>query len=167
MFVASTVFRVASLSFILVYLDNWSIIPIIILWTLNLILRSSVRVSHAETVVRGSAHSGTRGETVLVVEDAEQDTRFEANPLVKGDPKIRFYAGAPLITADGTRLGSLCVIDTKPRKFTQEQAQARSSPRMCKLRTGCESPVPAPETHSAAARYAIVSISPASCRCRS
>ena len=54
-------------------------------------------------------------DDVLVIPDAYQDERFKNNPLVLGSPFIRFYAGAPLITASGHKIGSVCVIDTVPR----------------------------------------------------
>lgn len=62
-------------------------------------------------------------EEVMVVTDATQDPRFKDNPLVTGDPKIRFYAGAPLRTRQGHGIGTLCAIDRRPREITAEQSE--------------------------------------------
>ncbi|MCK2057230.1 PAS domain-containing protein [Methylobacterium sp. 37f] len=62
-------------------------------------------------------------DEVLVVEDATADERFAENPLVTGAPHIRFYAGAPLSLDPGLRVGTLCIIDTKPRAFSLKQQQ--------------------------------------------
>jgi len=55
-------------------------------------------------------------EGVLVVHDAQADPRFCDNPLVVGEPNIRFYAGAPLVTAEGASVGAICVMDDRPRE---------------------------------------------------
>lgn len=60
-------------------------------------------------------------QTPLLVENALEDPRFRDNPFVTGAPYIRAYAGVPLLTDHGFALGALCVVDTKPRRFTDEQ----------------------------------------------
>ena len=59
-----------------------------------------------------------RSDAVLVVPDATKDARFATNPLVTGEPFIRFYAGAPLIYQREIRFGALCLLDPKPREFS-------------------------------------------------
>ena len=62
-----------------------------------------------------------RSDDVLVIADAELDVRTAQNPLVTGQPHIRFYAGAPLVTPEKARLGSLCIIDRQPRRFDERE----------------------------------------------
>ena len=68
------------------------------------------------------AHTIMTPGQMLVVEDASKDARFCDVPLVTGPAAIRFYAGAPLLDADGRALGALCVLDTRPRQFSPEEA---------------------------------------------
>jgi len=61
---------------------------------------------------------------LFIITDMIADERFSANPMVTGDPHVRFYAGAPLVTKDGFAIGSLCVIDMQPRELTEHQQKS-------------------------------------------
>lgn len=67
----------------------------------------------------------------MIVEDARTDERFADNPLVTGEPGVVFYAGAPLVTDAGHRLGMICVQDTRPR--TISDAEKLTLRRMAQL----------------------------------
>jgi len=87
--------------------------------------KSKVGVTLSETSrdIAFCAHA-IMEEDLFIVPDASRDKRFAANPLVRSKPRIRFYAGAPLITRNHHALGTLCVIDRVPRQLDKEQREA-------------------------------------------
>ena len=64
------------------------------------------------------------GDKTFIIPDTTVDKRFADNPLVLGDPKIRFYAGCPLSHLDGSKLGTLCIIDTKQRIINEQDIES-------------------------------------------
>lgn len=87
--------------------------------------KSSIGLDVTETdrEIAFCAHSIAHDQTV-VVPDAKLDPRFAENPFVTGDPEIRFYAGVPIIVDDGAALGTLCVLDTRPRSLFADERRA-------------------------------------------
>ena len=85
--------------------------------------RVGISVSETSRSISFCAHA-IRQNGLFVVPDAREDLEFRDNPLVTGDPHIRFYAGAPLVTHDGHALGTLCIVDQVPRTLTPQQKEA-------------------------------------------
>lgn len=91
------------------------------------------------------------GSELFEIPDATRDERFRDNPLVAGEPNLRFYAGAPLSAPDGRRIGTLCVIDRRPRELTPAQKAALRDLAACAEREIAEPfPPEAPEPAAAA-----------------
>ncbi len=85
--------------------------------------RQGLDVKETPRDVSFCAHA-IHGDELFIIPDASRDERFAGNPLVLGEPGIRFYAGAPLAAPDGRKVGTLCLIDRRPRELTSEQKTA-------------------------------------------
>ncbi len=86
--------------------------------------RHGLDASETSRDIAFCSHALQQGDEVFIIPNALQDNRFADNPLVTGEPFIRFYAGAPLITPSGEALGTLCVIDRQSRNMDAKQQQA-------------------------------------------
>ncbi|GAB3484002.1 GAF domain-containing protein [Polaromonas eurypsychrophila] len=69
------------------------------------------------------SHALLSPQDLMIIKDTAQDERFVSHPLVTGEPNIRFYAGAPLLTRDGHAVGAICVIDMMPRELSTKQLE--------------------------------------------
>ena len=99
-----------------------------------------IELDQTERDVSFCAHAILEPSRVLEVPDATLDSRFADNPLVTGAQQFRFYAGAPLVTDEGYALGTLCVLDHRPRRLEPRQraaleALARQAAAQLKLRS--------------------------------
>ena len=85
--------------------------------------KSKQRLPEDETLRDYSfcAHAILNPSEIFIVPDAREDERFSDNPLTTGQPKVVFYAGVPLVNPEGYPLGTLCVIDNRPRTLTENQ----------------------------------------------
>ncbi len=85
--------------------------------------KSCIGINNASETSRDISFCGHTilGDGALIIPDATQDERFADNPLVVGDPKIRFYVGYPLTVMHKWKIGTLCIVDSQPRNFSLEQ----------------------------------------------
>lgn len=86
--------------------------------------RLGLDVPQLDREIAFCAHAIAKPDQPLVVPDLRDDPRFLANPLVHDGPRLRFYAGAPLLDSQGHALGTVAVLDTRTRGFTPDQTQA-------------------------------------------
>ena len=84
----------------------------------------NIPVTETSRDIAFCSHAILDPNNILVVNDVQKDERFRDNPLTTGDPHINFYAGAPLISEAGFPLGTLCVIDHKPRELSEYKLKA-------------------------------------------
>lgn len=86
--------------------------------------RHGIDVSETSRDYSFCAHAINDPHNVLIIEDSRKDERFFDNPFVTSDPNVIFYAGVPLINENGLPLGSICVIDHKPKILSQNQIRS-------------------------------------------
>ena len=91
--------------------------------------RVGLSVPETPREVSFCAHA-IESEEIFIVRDALRDERFVSNALVTGDPFIRFYAGAPISTPSGARIGTLCIIDRRPRELSRADFAALDALRL-------------------------------------
>ncbi|MBZ9787291.1 GAF domain-containing sensor histidine kinase [Psychroflexus sp. CAK57W] len=89
--------------------------------------KHGVEIDKTSRDVAFCGHAINSPEKMLIVNDAKEDERFKDNPLVTSDPNIAFYAGMPISTKQGSALGTLCVLDSKPKVLSTSQINALKS----------------------------------------
>ncbi len=86
--------------------------------------REGTDISQTARDIAFCDHAIRTPDTLMIVADAREDARFADNPLVTGEMGVRFYAGQPLVTKSGYAIGSICVLDDKPRPDMAQRERA-------------------------------------------